>query len=262
MSIKIIGTGHIFQRSVDEVTAAIEQEQPDFVAIELDSERFNALESLNWDLNSGRNELRWNSFLHSPSALFREFLGMIQREMGEKLGIAAGSDMKAAVFAARKTGATLALIDRSISLTMNHLLASPFREKINLLLLSPEIDITRLDNLIEDENLDKVMNELKTKVPGIYGALVGERDQYMAYMLSQIQCQNPEKNIIAIVGAGHKQGINKYLQMLYEIDMQTLMKPKKVYSFQIIPLVFVVIIAYVLMKIWFLSHSIRRLLPF
>ena len=260
MSIKIIGTGHIFQKSVDEVKQVIEEEKPDIVAIELDKQRYEALESANWDLNSGGEELTWRG--GSFPVLFRKFLGMIQKELGRKLGISAGSDMKAAVFSAREINATLALIDRNIELTMNHLLAAPFREKINLLLLSPEIDIMNIESIIEDKNLDKVMSELKNKVPGVYSALVDERDQYMAYMLAQLKHQNPESNIVAVVGAGHKRGIAKYLQVLYEIDMQKIMKPKKTSSLQIIPLIFVVFIAYILMKIWFSSHSVRRLLPF
>lgn len=249
MTIKIIGTGHILQKSVDLVKETIEEERPDIVAIELDKQRYGALESANWDLNSGARESiwQWGSF----PVLFRKFLGMIQKEMGEKLGISAGSDMKTAVFSARAIDAKLALIDRNIELTMNHLLAAPFREKINLLFMSPEIDIMNLDSIIEDENLDKIMNELKTNVPGVYSALVDERDQYMAYMLAQLKHQEPEASILAVVGAGHKRGVEKYLQMLYEIDMAKIMKPKKVHSFQIIPLVFVVVAAYILMKIWF-----------
>ena len=108
-----------------------------------------------------------------------------------------------------------------------------------------------IESIVESENLNKIMDELKNSVPEIYNALVDERDRYMAYMIAQLQYKNPEANIIAVVGAGHKRGIQKYLQMLYEIDMQEIMKPKKVYSFQIIPLVFVVIAAYILMKIWF-----------
>ena len=249
MGIKIIGTGHILQKSVDEVRRAIGEERPDIVAIELDKTRYEALESANWDLNSSARESIWRG--GSFPVLFRKILGKIQRELGEKLGISAGSDMKAAVFSAREIDAKLALIDRNIELTMNHLLAAPFREKINLLFLSPEIDIMNIDNIIEDENLDKIMNELKTKVPVVYDALVDERDQYMAYMLAQLRHQEPEANIIAVVGAGHKKGVEKYLQILYEIDMAKIMKPKKASTLQIIPLVFVVIVAYVLMKIWF-----------
>lgn len=249
MSIKIIGTGHILQKSVDEVRKAIEEEKPEIVAIELDSQRFNALESAGWDLNQDREGFSWKGA--SFPVLFRSFLGKIQRELGEKLGVSAGSDMKAAVVAARSTGAKLALIDRDIELTMNHLLSAPFREKINLLLLSPEIDITSIDHILDGENIVQIMDEMKAKVPGIYGALVDERDQYMAYMIAQLRHEHPDSNIIAVVGAGHRRGIEKHLQILYEIDMQKIMTPRKTSPLQIIPLVFVVFIAYVLMRIWF-----------
>jgi pheromone shutdown protein TraB len=41
--LKIIGTAHVSQQSVDEVRAAIGDFKPDVVAIELDSSRFTAL---------------------------------------------------------------------------------------------------------------------------------------------------------------------------------------------------------------------------
>ena len=122
------------------------------------------------------------------------------------------------------------------------------------------MDMRNIEKILTDENLNKIMDEFKTKVPGIYSAMVDERDQYMSYMLAQLQYQNPEAHIIAVVGAGHKKGIEKYLQILYEIEMKKIMKPKSVSRLQIIPLIFVVIIAYILMKIWFSSHSVRRLL--
>ena len=256
MSIKIIGTGHILQKSVDEVRKAIEEEKPEIVAVELDRQRFNALESAGWDLNQDRDGFSWKGA--SFPVLFRRFLGKIQMELGEKLGVSAGSDMKAAVFAARSVNAKLALIDRDIELTMNHLLSVPFREKINLLALSPEVDVMNIDNIIDGENIDKIMDEMKTKVPGIYSALVDERDQYMAYMIAQLRHEHPDANIIAVVGAGHKRGIEKHLQILYEIDMQKIMTLRKTSPLQIIPLVFVVFVAYVLMRIWFSSHPVRK----
>ena len=41
--VKIVGTAHVSQQSVDEVRAAIGDFKPDVVAIELDSARFTAL---------------------------------------------------------------------------------------------------------------------------------------------------------------------------------------------------------------------------
>ncbi|MEN6396380.1 MAG: TraB/GumN family protein, partial [Methanoregula sp.] len=41
--LRIVGTAHVSQKSVDEVKAAIDEFKPDVVAIELDPGRFNAL---------------------------------------------------------------------------------------------------------------------------------------------------------------------------------------------------------------------------
>jgi pheromone shutdown protein TraB len=41
--IRIIGTAHVSQQSVDEVRTAIEEFKPDVVAIELDTARYTAV---------------------------------------------------------------------------------------------------------------------------------------------------------------------------------------------------------------------------
>ena len=55
--------------------------------------------------------------------------------------------------------------------------------------------------------IDEMMEEFKDIAPGVYGALVNERDQYLAGSIMNI----PEDKVIAVVGAGHREGIVHYL---------------------------------------------------
>ncbi|MBU4202069.1 MAG: hypothetical protein KKB85_02840 [Candidatus Altiarchaeota archaeon] len=45
MNIKIVGTGHILERSVEGVREAVFDERPDIVALELCEKRFRVMES-------------------------------------------------------------------------------------------------------------------------------------------------------------------------------------------------------------------------
>jgi pheromone shutdown protein TraB len=96
------------------------------------------------------------------------------------------------------------------------------------------------------------MNQLRNKHPTIYSALVDERDKYMAHKLANLQKQNPEKNILAVVGAGHGPGLTKYLTALgagERIDIKPLTKTKKISPFKTIILIFSLITILILMKI-------------
>ena len=67
-----------------------------------------------------------------------------------------------------------------------------------------EIDVEELKNM---DNLDDLMEMFKDESPSVYEVLVKERDAYLAGNILKI----PEDHVIAVVGAGHKPGINKYL---------------------------------------------------
>ena len=67
-----------------------------------------------------------------------------------------------------------------------------------------DIDIEDLKN---SENIDDMMEMFKDEAPSVYEVLVHERDAYLAGKIMQI----PYEHVIAVVGAGHKPGIEKYL---------------------------------------------------
>ena len=67
-----------------------------------------------------------------------------------------------------------------------------------------EIDIEELKN---PDNLDELMEFFKDESPKVYEVLVQERDAYLAGNILRI----PQDHVIAVVGAGHKPGINRYL---------------------------------------------------
>ena len=88
------------------------------------------------------------------------------------------------------------------------------------------------------------MDFFKEASPGGYNALVHERDAYMAHHLKSLE----DKNVVAVVGAGHKNGITTYLNnpdTIPPIDSLTQIKESRFSIIQIIlyliPILFIVV---------------------
>lgn len=262
MGITLVGTGHILEKSTREVSAAIKEVRPAYVAVELDLKRFSVLSTFGFKPEKARGCF---SIRHTLSALrggsFPVFaqmmLALIQQDLGTKYGIAPGSDMCAAVLAAQANGANVVLIDRDIEVTMSRLLAVPLKEFLGLLsgggdleVLS-KMELTNIEGLLVKDNVDALINALQMRFPGIYDALISERDEYMAHMLHNLQMDNPGAEIVAVVGAGHVEGI---MRVLGEIksgkapDINQLSLPKSVPAYKGVLLVLFFVLAFILIK--------------
>lgn len=220
--IKIIGTGHVFQKSVNDVRRWINKIKPNFVAVELDKKRYEILGENNFDINFERRAIpSLYSLLSSPSTTLRYLLSEIQMEIGKKFNVIPGAEMREAILCAREIKANVVLIDRDISITMNRMMNFPFNEKIRMLTISPKMTkdvdfgINRMDEILEPENLKKITTLMK-KFPKFYKGMIEERDEYMAVKLYALQSNFPNANIIAVVGAGHKEGIENFLNKFEE----------------------------------------------
>lgn len=227
--IHIIGTAHISRESVEEVKEKIQEIEPDVVAVELDEARLDGLLNQR-DIPVVELIKDKNAFL----VMFNILLGFIQRRMGEQVGVNPGAEMLAAIDSAKKLGIPTALIDRDIRVTLKRLLSKMgIFEKLRLIkeiLFSFTVSGDELEREIEDvkkeENLDSVLGELEKLSPSIHSVIVKERDAYMAYKL--IELEKLYGNVVAVVGAGHKKGINHYLKYPEELpEIDELVKLKK-----------------------------------
>ena len=68
-----------------------------------------------------------------------------------------------------------------------------------------------LSKVPKKELIIKMMGQLKKKYPSLYKTLVSDRNKYMVKNLIKLMRQHPDKKILAIVGAGHKEGMEKLL---------------------------------------------------
>ena len=213
--IRIVGTAHVSQQSVDEVRTAIDEFTPDVVAIELDPSRFQALKRQAAD-PTVKDVLEVKNF---NSLLVQWLLAYLQRKIGLDVGVEPGAEMKAAIEVAESRGIPVALVDRDIRITLMRFWNSlGLVEKIKmgwaLVISIAEVDNGQqidIESLKDQDVIDVVMEEFRKFSPNGARTLIDERDAYIAHQLVLLKAQRPEGKILAVVGAGHRQGISGYL---------------------------------------------------
>lgn len=232
-SLKIIGTAHVSQKSVEEVKNAILEEKPDVVAVELCVNRYHRLMQEKMGIEE-KNDISISDVIKENKVglfLVSGFLTYMQKKIGDDLGVKPGAEMLAAIDASEEVGARVALIDRDISLTLKRALnAMSTWEKIKFTygiiysFFSGEDEIDDIESLKKGDALQEVMNYFQEMSPQAYKVLVDERDAYMSHKLLEI----PEDNVIAVIGAGHQQGINNYLDHPEDLpSLSSLLNEKK-----------------------------------
>ncbi|HIP62855.1 MAG TPA: TraB/GumN family protein [Archaeoglobus profundus] len=208
----IVGTAHVSKKSVEEVKKVIEEIKPEAVAVELCYKRYLAL-TKNKPQNIPITDVIKKG--EAPMLLFQLILSYFQRKIGEKCGVRPGEDMLVAIEKAREIGADILLIDRDITITFKRFWNSlSLFEKIKLILYilrslfsKEEIDV---DEMLKEDILERLIKEFRKLSPSAAKVLIDERDAYMAANL--LQAAKKYEKIVAIVGAGHKKGIEKYLR--------------------------------------------------
>jgi pheromone shutdown-related protein TraB len=209
----IVGTAHVSEKSVQEVTKTIEDTRPDIVAVELCPARYRSLTGQEEEKEIKISELLSGGKLYY--LLVQWFLAYIQKKIGSELGVKPGSEMLAAIETAQKVGARVALVDRDVGITIQRFWsAMGIADKVRLITsLIPaalgwgdeEIDV---DSITQEDVVSQLISEFRKISPSAASVLVDERDAYIARNLYQL---SKEGRVLAVVGAGHKEGITKHL---------------------------------------------------
>lgn len=207
----IIGTAHVSQQSVDEVRQKILELKPDLVAVELCEARYRGL--------TEQRDIPIAELIRSENfgIMFANVvLSFLQRRLGEEVGVKPGKEMLTAIETAKEIGADVALIDRDIRITLARAMASlSFFEKLRVLkemlvaFLSEGETQKQIDELKSENSVSKILEEFKRISPSVFQVLVEERDAYMAQNL--LKLSEKYRNIVAVVGAGHRQGMEAHL---------------------------------------------------
>jgi pheromone shutdown protein TraB len=128
--VRVVGTAHVSETSVERVEKAIEEDEPEIVAVELDEGRFRQMQG------EVADDLDPSDLLHGNTVfqfLAYWMLSYVQTRMGEEFDIQPGADMKAAIDAAERHGSGVALVDRDIQMTIQRFWARmSLREKLRM----------------------------------------------------------------------------------------------------------------------------------
>jgi pheromone shutdown-related protein TraB len=208
----LVGTAHVSKESARLVKSVIEEEKPDTVCVELCQSRFQAIRQKDrWqDTDIVKVIQEKKTFLLLSNLLLASF----QKRIAKQLDVKPGEEMITAINTAESTGAQIHLADRDIRTTLSRTWrVMGFWSKIKLafqLMLSlghlDEIKEEDIEKMKQQDVLETLLAEVGKSLPALKSILIDERDQYLAEKIRTA----PGNKIVAVVGAGHIPGIQKY----------------------------------------------------
>ena len=221
----IIGTGHVFKIG-EAVSFLTRQCWPDAVCVELDDLRYHAItgdkEALREDLiakgidpDASKEERMKNA-----SPVYRQS-AKYQERVSKDNSSSAGADMVAAIGAAKSVDAEIFRIDLDAQETMEKMWnemsgGERFRYKMSGI----------ADNLFKKRRVNKTqadyskdqatyIENMRKKYPTLVRVLIDERNEHMAKEISKV-C-SAHRNVVAVVGDGHVDGLLKLLPSDLEV---------------------------------------------
>jgi len=209
----LVGTAHVSKESAELVAEVIRREQPDHVCVELDEQRFQALsQKKRWENLDLRQIIRRKQL---ATLLMNLLLSSYQKKIGDKLGVMPGTELMEAIRVAEEAGIPYSLSDRNVRTTLLRAWRSMSawqRAKMFSGLMAgtfagEEITEEQLRELRKKDVLSEVMGELAEAMPALKTVLIDERDIYLAAKIRAAE----GRRIVAVVGAGHVEGIRKLL---------------------------------------------------
>ena len=240
--IHLIGTAHVSKESCDEVERIIQDKWPSVVCVELCAQRAGLMNKLPVATASASAAAAQLARGVNPFVVLHCHMA---NSIAERLGVVPGQEFFIARREADKCGANLKMIDRPIQITLLRAwraLSAWEKTKFIWLALRDLVtaDYDEIQNLIEElkktSNSDlfsEMFRELAASIPNLLRAVITERDTYMCMGLRLIaQAQEartagsgvvavssidnklrssgyPPCILVAVVGAGHLQGIVK-----------------------------------------------------
>lgn len=217
----LVGTAHVSRESADLVREVIEKERPDVVCIELDEKRYEALsERKRFEQLDLKQVIRNRQLAPLIANLL---LVSYQKKLGDELGVIPGTELLEAARVAKEHDIPIALCDRDVRVTLRRVWGSLSLWKKSVLLSAlgasvferPELSEEELRRIREQDVLSELMKELSEAMPGLVETLIDERDLFLATKILEAEGER----IVAVVGAGHVEGIRRTLLERREVDI-------------------------------------------
>ena len=220
----LVGTAHVSRESAELVRRVIEQEKPDRVCVELDAQRYQALtQKQRWEALDIKEVIRKKQL---STLMVNLLLSAYQKKLGVKLGVMPGTELLEATRAAEENSIPVSLCDRDVRVTLRRAWRStPFLKKTLLLSAiltsvfdEKEVTEEQIEDMLQGDVLSELMKELGEAMPALKRVLIDERDMFLTHKMRDSEGER----IVAVVGAGHLEGIKKALAEHQTADLEAI----------------------------------------
>ena len=215
--VTIIGTAHVSKASADAVRELIDSNQFDVIAIELCDGRYKSIVNPNSLADMDLFEVIKTKKASMVAASLA--LGAYQQRLAEQFDVQPGEEMRVAIDLAERNDLHLELIDRDVGITLKRLYRNiPWWRKLYVIsgliasvMTNEKVTEEEIEKLKTGDMLENTFAQFATSAYDLFSPLIAERDQFMSAKLRQAVERYPNKNILAVVGAGHLAGIKEEL---------------------------------------------------
>ncbi len=226
-NIFILGTAHISQKSVEAVEKIASHEKTSMVSVELCPSRYQSImDKDRWRKLDIVTVIRTKKIYLLMSSII---LSAFQKQMGEKMDVKPGQEMITALEIAQRREIPIGLVDRDIQITLKRAWQKMgfwgkmflFSEILAGLLFRFELEEAEVEKMKEKDVLEQLLDNLPKRYAHVKEIIIDERDRYLAQKIKEEARKNLDaKNILAVVGAGHLRGIDRYFSE--DLDLKPL----------------------------------------
>lgn len=216
--ITLLGTAHVSKASADKVQELISTGHYDAVAVELCPSRHRAI--VNPDAMAKMDLFQVIKKGQASMIAASLALGAFQQRMAEQFGIEPGAEMRVAIKDAQTAHLPVLLIDREIGTTMKRIYHNvPWWRRMNLfaglvasVISKEKFSEAEIEKLKEGDVLESSFSQFAENEKDLFQPLISERDEYMSARLIKESRENNYQHILAVVGAGHLNGMARQLE--------------------------------------------------
>ncbi|MCB1986713.1 MAG: TraB/GumN family protein [Burkholderiales bacterium] len=216
-NITMLGTAHVSKASADKVQELIATGKYDAVAVELCPSRHSAI--VNPDAMAKMDLFQVIKSGQASMVAASLALGAFQQRMAEQFGIEPGAEMRVAIKDAQAARLPVILIDREIGTTLKRIYHNvPWWKRIGLfaglissVVSKEKISAEEIEKLKEGDVLESTFSQFAEDEKDLFKPLISERDEYMSARLIKESQENNYQHILAVVGAGHINGMQHHI---------------------------------------------------
>lgn len=216
VELRLLGTAHVSQASVDAVRQEISLGSYNAIALELCSNRYQGI--VDPEALGRLNLFEVIRTRKAPVVTAMLAMGAFQQRIADQFDLDPGAEMRTAIEYARERSLDVHLIDRDIGTTLRRVYQTiPWWKRLYVfaglfasVLVDEKISEEEIEALKKGDVLENAFAQFADKMGEIYLPLIDERDQFMAAKLLDLS-ESHSGRILAVVGAGHMKGVTRYI---------------------------------------------------